>query len=100
MAILHRKNSLSFKTLHGARIGDVHMSLIHTCELNRVNPFDYLMALQQHAAAVPKAPDSGSLGIISKPSRQRAAVDSPGSRARPHRTDEIPPARGFCRYAS
>ena len=37
MAILHRKNSLSFKTLHGARIGDVHMSLIHTCELNRVN---------------------------------------------------------------
>jgi len=35
MAILHRKNSLSFKTLHGARIGDVHMSLIHTCELNR-----------------------------------------------------------------
>jgi transposase len=57
MAILHRKNSLSFKTLHGARIGDVHMRLIHTCELNRVNPFDYLMALQQHAAAVPKAPD-------------------------------------------
>jgi hypothetical protein len=58
MAILHRKNSLSFKTLHGARIGDVHMSLIHTCELNRVNPFDYLMTLQQHAAAVPKAPES------------------------------------------
>jgi hypothetical protein len=57
MAILHRKNSLSFKTLHGARIGDVHMSLIHTCELNRVNPFEYLMALQQHAAAVPTAPD-------------------------------------------
>ena len=57
MAILHRKNSLSFKTLHGASIGDVHMSLIHTCELNRVNPFDYLMALQQHAASVPKAPD-------------------------------------------
>lgn len=58
MAILHRKNSLSFKTLHGARIGDVHMSLIHTSELNRVNPFDYLMALQQHAAAVAKAPES------------------------------------------
>jgi hypothetical protein len=33
------------------------MSLIHTCELNRVNPFDYLMALQQHAAAVAKAPE-------------------------------------------
>jgi hypothetical protein len=40
------------------RIGDVHMSLIHTCELNQVHPFDYLMALQQHVAAVPKAPQS------------------------------------------
>jgi transposase len=46
MAILHRKNSLSYKTAHGARIGDIFMSLIHTCELNRVNPFEYLMALQ------------------------------------------------------
>ena len=55
-AILHRKNSLSYKTLHGARIGDIHMSLIHTCELNRVNPFEYFMALQQHAAEVRKDP--------------------------------------------
>jgi hypothetical protein len=55
-AILHRKNSLSYKTLHGARIGDIHMSLIHTCELNRVNPFDYFMALQQHAAKVRQDP--------------------------------------------
>ena len=28
MAILHRKNSLSYKTEHGARVGDVFMSLI------------------------------------------------------------------------
>ena len=56
MAILHRKNSLSYKTLQGARVGDIHMSLIHTCELNRVNPFDYLTALEQHAAAVAQAP--------------------------------------------
>ena len=55
-AITHRKNSLSYKTLHGARIGDIHMSLIHTCELNRVNPFEYFMALQQHAAEVRKDP--------------------------------------------
>ena len=55
-AILHRKNSLSYKTLHGARIGDIHMSLIHTCELNRVNPFEYFMALQQHAAQVRQDP--------------------------------------------
>lgn len=57
MATLHRKNSLGFETPQGVRIGDVRMSTIHTCELNRVNPFDYLMALQQHAAAVPKAAD-------------------------------------------
>jgi hypothetical protein len=29
MAILHRKNSLSYKTLNGARTGDLFMSLIH-----------------------------------------------------------------------
>jgi transposase len=56
MAILHRKNSLAFMTLRGARVGDVFMSLIHTCELNHVNPFDYLMALQQNAAAVSLTP--------------------------------------------
>ena len=44
-AILHRKNSMSYKTLRGARVGDIFMSLIHTCQLNRVNPFDYLMAI-------------------------------------------------------
>jgi transposase len=43
-------------TLRGARLGDVFMSLIHTCELNHVNPFDYLMALQQHAALVSRTP--------------------------------------------
>ena len=24
------------------------MSLIHTCELNKINPFDYLTELQKH----------------------------------------------------
>ena len=55
-AILHRKNSLSYRTLAGARVGDIHMSLIHTCQLNGINPFDYLMTLEQHAKAVTKAP--------------------------------------------
>jgi transposase len=43
-----RKNSLFYKTLNGAHVGDVHMSLIHTSELNGANPFDYLVALQRH----------------------------------------------------
>jgi transposase len=31
-------------------VGDLFMSLIHTCELNRVNPFDYLTELLRHPA--------------------------------------------------
>jgi hypothetical protein len=49
MAILHRKNSLGYKTLNGARLGDLFMSLIHTCRLCGANPLDYLTALQRHA---------------------------------------------------
>ncbi len=48
-AILHRKNAYFYKTDHGARIGDLFMSLIHTCELNGVNAFDYLTQLLQHS---------------------------------------------------
>ena len=48
-AIRHRRNSLFYKTRHGAHVGDVFMSLIHTCELCEVNPFDYLTELDRHA---------------------------------------------------
>lgn len=48
-AILHRKNSMFYKTRNGARVGDLYMSLIHTCELNGANPFDYLNQLQLNA---------------------------------------------------
>jgi hypothetical protein len=55
-AILHRKNALFYKTLHGAEVGDCFMSLIHTAELNRVAPFDYLVALQRHDEEVATNP--------------------------------------------
>jgi transposase len=55
-AILHRKNALFYKTLNGARVGDLFMSLIHTCELNGANPFVYLTALQRHAADLGRTP--------------------------------------------
>lgn len=48
-AILHRKNALYYKTENGARVGDLYMSLIHTCELNGVYSLDYLTELQRHA---------------------------------------------------
>lgn len=57
-AILHRKNSLFYKTENGARAGDVFMSLIHTAELVRADPFDYLVALQRHAAHVKATPSA------------------------------------------
>jgi len=55
-AILHRKNALFYKTEHGAKVGDLFMSLIHTCNLAKVNPFDYLTALQKHSSELAKHP--------------------------------------------
>jgi transposase len=49
-AILNRRNALFYKTLNGARTGDLFMSLIHTCELNGANAFEYLTELQRHSA--------------------------------------------------
>jgi len=57
-AILHRKNALFYKTLNGAHVGDLFMSLIHTCQLNDVNPFAYLTELQHHAADLAARPEN------------------------------------------
>ncbi len=55
-AILNRKNSLFYKTEHGAYVGDLFMSLIHTCNLCQANPFDYLTQLQKHSSLLFKNP--------------------------------------------
>jgi transposase len=55
-AIRHRKNSLFYKTENGAQVGDLFMSLIHSCDLNEINAFDYLTQLQKHAAELKMAP--------------------------------------------
>ncbi len=70
-AILHRKNAMFFKTEHGAYIGDMFMSLIHTCVLVDVNPFDYLLALQRHSSELFKNPHNWM------PWNFKAAVTSP-----------------------
>jgi len=57
-AIRHRNNSLFYKTQHGADVGDIYMTLIHTAELHRVNPFEYLTALMRHAKSVAAEPAS------------------------------------------
>jgi len=55
-AIVHRKNSLFYKTRRGARVGDMYMSLIYTCEMCQTSPFDYLTALHRQAERVAEAP--------------------------------------------
>ena len=82
-AILHRKNALFYKTPNGARVGDVFMSLIYTCQLNDVNPFDYLTALQRHADQVAAHPERWL------PWNYRAALtNEAGARQRPERPAE------------
>ena len=71
-AILHRKNALFYKTQNGAHVGDLFMSLIHTCQFCDANPFDYLTALQQHGELVARSPSSGCPGTT--------ATSSPGNR--------------------
>jgi hypothetical protein len=55
-AILHRKNALFYKTDRGAHVGDLFMSLIHTCELCKADPFEYLTELDRHVKAVAAEP--------------------------------------------
>jgi transposase len=56
-AILNRKNAMFYKTLNGALVGDLFMSLIHTCELNGVNSFRYITELQKHSSDVNRTPE-------------------------------------------
>lgn len=55
-AILHRKNSLFYRTMNGARVGDTFMSLIHSAELADGDPFHYLVAILRHAVIAAKQP--------------------------------------------
>jgi transposase len=57
-AVLHRKNALFYRTLHGAEAGDLFMSLIHTCELAGANPFVYLTELQKHPTELASNPSA------------------------------------------
>jgi len=56
--VLHRKNSLFFWTEHGAAVGDILMSLIHTTVRTKENPFHYLTALQRHRSEVKQNPQA------------------------------------------
>jgi hypothetical protein len=55
--ILMRKNSMFFKTEHGAAVGDVLASLIRTCRLNGVNAWDYLATIVRNRKDARSNPD-------------------------------------------
>jgi transposase len=57
-AVLNRKNAYFFKNETGAKIADILMSIIETCVLNKVNPYNYLVAIQQYADRVLNDPKS------------------------------------------
>ena len=56
-AIRHRKNSLFYKTVKGAEVGDVWMSVVYTCERAGANLWDYLLALLKNPDAVKAHPE-------------------------------------------
>jgi hypothetical protein len=55
-SILTRKNSLFYRSENGAKIGDLYMSIIHTCELEKVSPFEYLTSVMENYDLVNKNP--------------------------------------------
>jgi len=55
-AVLLRKNSLFYKTEHGAMVGAILLSLIETCRLNGVSAWAYLVALLRQRGVARKNP--------------------------------------------
>jgi transposase len=54
--VLFRKNSLFYKTEHGAAVGGILMSLIESCRLNCANPWEYLLTLMRNKKAARRNP--------------------------------------------
>jgi len=55
-AVLNRKNGLFFKTQFGAYVGDILLSVIETCQLNKINPYHYLTAAQTYKDEIKEDP--------------------------------------------
>lgn len=55
--VLIRKNSYFYKSCWGAFVGDTLLSIIKTCNLNEINPYHYLLAIQAHSEEAKKNPN-------------------------------------------
>lgn len=56
-AVLNRKNAYFFRNETGAKIADILMSVMETCILNRVNPYNFLIAIQKYQGDVSRNPE-------------------------------------------
>lgn len=72
MVLLNRKNSYFFRSERGAFVGDLFMSLIHTCHLAGTNAFDYLTTLFRNPQDSFKNPQLWMPWNYNKPSDQRS----------------------------
>lgn len=56
-AVVLRKNALFYKTENGANTGSVLTSVIETCCINNINPFDYLVTIMNNKKEVRAKPE-------------------------------------------
>jgi hypothetical protein len=52
--------------LNWVQVGDLFMSLIHTCQLCGANSFDYLIELQRHVRDLATHPRNGCRGTTAR----------------------------------
>ncbi|MBN2533693.1 MAG: transposase domain-containing protein [Spirochaetales bacterium] len=64
-----RKNSLFYKTVNGAHVGDILMSLIETCRHAKVNAYEYLLALLKNIPVMRKNPSAWLPSMDAEPDR-------------------------------
>ncbi len=55
--VLNRKNWLFYKTELGALVGDIILSILKTCEMNKIDPYRYLIYVQENFEEVKKNPE-------------------------------------------
>lgn len=56
--VLYRKNSMFYRNENGSSVGDLFMSLVHSCELNQVPAFPYLVEILKKADEVQANPEA------------------------------------------
>ena len=88
MAIMHRKNSMGYKTQNGARLGDLFISLIQTCRLCGANPRSIWSPSTATPSKCGRSRPGGFPGITKPRCRPRYQLSRPGAgalRSRPQR---------------